>query len=78
MARWLKEITSDFAIWSIKLIAGYLFDCVIFPLAFFVLLYLLTKGLLAYVFDISRRQSLKEDLSSILQTLNVDRIKERL
>jgi hypothetical protein len=78
MARWLKEITKDFAIWTIKLIAGYLFDCVVFPMAFFVLLYLMTKILLAYVFGISRRQSLKEDLSSILKTLNGGRIMERL
>ena len=78
MARWLKEITKDFAIWTIKLIAGYLFDCIVFPLAFFVLLYLLTKALLAYVFGINRRQSLKEDLSDILTTLDVDRIKESI
>jgi len=66
MARWLKNITSDFAIWTIKFIAGYLFDCIIFPLAFFVVVYILTKSLMRYLFGIQQHQTLREDLDIVL------------
>lgn len=40
---YLKSKTEDIAIWTIKLIAGYLFDCLLFPIVFFSLLYLFVK-----------------------------------
>ncbi len=63
---YFKEITEDFAVWTIKIIAGYLFDCIIFPLAFFVVVYILTKKLLAYAFGIRRDYTIKEDFEAIL------------
>ncbi|MBW1903352.1 MAG: hypothetical protein JRJ20_17270 [Deltaproteobacteria bacterium] len=66
MAQYVKEITEDSAIWTIKIIAGYLFDCIIFPLAFFVVGYILTKNLLAYVIDIRREHSVRKDFEMIL------------
>ncbi len=51
MASYLKDRTTEITVWVLKLIAGYLFDCLVFPLALFVLLVWFTtvvaKGLLA-------------------------------
>jgi len=66
MAAYLKRITRDLAIWTIKLIAGYLFDCIVFPLAFFVAVYILTKTLLTYLFGIRKDQTLREDFDLVL------------
>jgi hypothetical protein len=67
MMKWIDEITHDFATWTIKLIAGYLFDCVVFPLAFFVVVYILTRSLLTYVFGFSRSQTFREDFDAVLK-----------
>lgn len=70
MMKWIEQITHDFATWTIKLIAGYLFDCIVFPLAFFVVVYLLTRSLLTYVFGFSRDNILREDLFAALKQYN--------
>ncbi len=72
MMKWIDQITYDFAIWTIKLIAGYVFDCVVFPLAFFVVVYMLTRGLLTYVFGFSRSHVLREDLFAALKKYYVE------
>jgi len=66
MAEYLKEITKDFAVWTIKIIAGYLFDCIIFPLAFFVVVYIFTKNLLAYAIGVERDYAVRKDFETIL------------
>jgi hypothetical protein len=43
MASYLKEKASELTVWILKLIAGYLFDCLVFPLALFVLLVWFTR-----------------------------------
>jgi predicted PurR-regulated permease PerM len=43
MASYLKEKTSELVVWILKLIAGYLFDCLLFPLALFFLLVWFTR-----------------------------------
>jgi len=67
MALWLKEITGDFAVWTIKLVAGYLFDCIIFPLAFFIVVYILTKAFLSHFLGVSRQQNMREDMEAVLR-----------
>lgn len=66
MTEYLKGITADFAVWTIKIIAGYLFDCMIFPLAFFVVAYILTKNLLSYAIGIRRGDSIRKDVERML------------
>jgi hypothetical protein len=58
--------TSELIIWVLKLIAGYLFDCVVFPLLLFVVLFWLSKFLIRYFFDIQKQRTLKEDLETVL------------
>jgi len=43
MTVYLKDKASELVVWILKLIAGYLFDCLLFPLALFVLLFLFTR-----------------------------------
>jgi len=66
MAAYLNRITEDFAVWTIKIIAGYLFDCIVFPLAFFIAVYILTKNLLAYLIGIRRDRTIRADFETVL------------
>lgn len=66
MAEELKTMTADFAVWTIKIIAGYLFDCLVFPLAFFVVVYILSKNLVYYLMGNRRRQAFQEDMETLL------------
>jgi len=43
MASYLKDKTSELVVWILKLIAGYLFDCLVFPLVLFFLLFWFTR-----------------------------------
>ncbi len=45
---YFKDKTRHMAILTFKLVAGYVFDCIIFPLTFFVVLYLFTKSLVTF------------------------------
>ncbi len=67
MTTWLAVVTRDFAVWTIKLIAGYVFDCIVFPLAFFVVVYMLTRALLGSILGVSRRQGMRADLEVVLR-----------
>jgi hypothetical protein len=43
MGSYLKEKASEVVVWILKLIAGYLFDCLLFPLVLFLLLVWFTR-----------------------------------
>ena len=49
IGKYFKDKTTLMATLTIQLVAGYLFDCIIFPLTFFVILYVLTKSLVAFL-----------------------------
>jgi len=66
LQEYFAERTKQVSVWTIKLIAGYLFDCIIFPLTFLVVLYVVTKGMIQYCFGISRGASVKEDMEYLL------------
>ena len=50
-AEFFKDKSRNVAIWTLQLIAGYLFDSVVFPIVFFFLLFVVTKGALLYLFE---------------------------
>jgi hypothetical protein len=52
MAGYLKEKASELIVWILKLIAGYLFDCLVFPLALFVLLFWFTRVMAKSLFGV--------------------------
>ena len=59
---WLERRTESMAIWTIKLYAGYLFDCVLFPAVIFFVFFVGIKALLTYAFGMRRDKSFREDL----------------
>jgi hypothetical protein len=66
IASYLKFKTNDLIEWVIKLIAGYTFDCIVFPLGLFFAFYGLFKFLVRALFDARRSQALREDLETVL------------
>jgi hypothetical protein len=69
MGTYFKGKTEEIAILTIKLIAGYLFDCIIFPVIFFIILYLFTKGTFGYLFGGRQRYIGTKQLEEILMKL---------
>jgi hypothetical protein len=67
VARYLKEKTREMSIWIIRLIAGYVFDCIVFPVGLFFLLFWLTKTVAKYLFEVKERQSFRHDLEEIFK-----------
>ena len=66
---YFKEKSRSIAIWTLQLIAGYLFDSIVFPVTFFILLFVVTKAALLYMFEERRQQSLKQDVAALLENL---------
>ena len=67
LAKYFKQETKNIAIWTIQLIAGYLFDCIIFPVTFFIILFIITKSILLFLFENRKYQSFKEDIESMVK-----------
>lgn len=59
---YLREKTRELTVWIIKLIAGYIFDCIVFPYALFLILVWFTRIVAGYLFEITDRQSFRQDL----------------
>lgn len=65
VAEHLRKQTRDFVLWTVKLIAGYLFDCIVFPVSLFYLLLWLTRGMMRYVFQSNFQRSLSDEFRRI-------------
>jgi hypothetical protein len=66
ITQFIVHKTRDLSLLVLKIIAGYLFDTIIFPLTLFLLFFHLTRIVAKYVFDIQRRQSFHEDLEMLI------------
>jgi len=66
IASYLKDKSKDMVIWTIKLITGYLFDCIVFPLTLFAVLLWLIRAIIRYLFEKGLQASLRDDLAQIL------------
>jgi hypothetical protein len=66
---YLQQKTRNIAIWTIQLIAGYLFDSVLFPLIFFLLLYFAAKSILIYIMEDRQKQSLGSEIRELISKL---------
>ncbi|MEX2606559.1 MAG: hypothetical protein WD708_04370 [Kiritimatiellia bacterium] len=62
IAHQLKQRGSDMALWTIQLIAGYLFDCILFPLGMFVILLQGTRSLMRYCYHCGLQSTLRREL----------------
>jgi len=49
IGEYFKDKTHHIAVLTLKLVAGYLFDCIVFPLTFFVILYLFTRNFIRFI-----------------------------
>lgn len=49
IGQYFKDRTTHMATLTLQLVAGYLFDCIIFPLTFFVILYVLVRSLVNFL-----------------------------
>jgi hypothetical protein len=63
---YLTQKSQDLVVWTIQLIAGYIFDCIVFPLTLFALLLWLTRGFIRYVFQKNFQKSLVDDIRGLL------------
>jgi hypothetical protein len=64
-AAYLKDRAKDLVIWTVKLITGYVFDCIVFPVTLFVLLLWLTRSIMRYIFHRNFQQSFAEDMERL-------------
>lgn len=62
----IKEKTRSLFIWSIKLIVGYIFDCVVFPLIIFICIFWLVRFFIKYFFDLDREITLIKTLEKLV------------
>ena len=67
LADFFKDKSKNISIWTIQLIAGYLFDSIIFPITFFILLFIIAKSILLYLFEDRKHQSIKEDIAEMIE-----------
>lgn len=63
---YIKGKTSRIVSWMFSIIAGYIFDCLIFPFTLFVLLLWLTRASAKYLFGIQQLRTLREDLDDVM------------
>lgn len=68
IATQLKQRSSQMALWTIQLIAGYLFDCILFPLGMFVLLLHGTRSLMRYCYHCGIQSSLRREIRHLQPT----------
>ena len=77
MEAYLGSQAKSLAETTFQLIAGYLFDCVIFPLAFLAVLILLVKGLPGYLVRLERDRRLTHTIrDAVLPTVSLQRPKK--
>lgn len=77
MGAFFKDKTRSMAIWTIKIIAGYLFDCIVFPLIFFIILFIFIKGTMSYLLGIKRAETFKKDLDLMFSKYYGHRFEKR-
>lgn len=63
---YLKDRTRELMVMIFKLIAVYIFDCVVFPLTFLISLLWFAKLTAKYLFSLRREQVFKEDLAEMI------------
>ncbi len=60
----IAEKSAQVAAWTIKLIVGYLFDCILFPIVFVAMYILLVKMIFSVLFRYNRNRMIKDDLDT--------------
>lgn len=66
VALYFKVRARQMTVWVIKIITGYIFDCIIFPLLLFALLFWLVTSAAYYIFGVNREEDFRRDLHDML------------
>lgn len=66
VALYFKVRARQMTVWVIKIITGYIFDCIIFPLLLFALLFWLVTSAAYYIFGLNREEDFRKDLHHML------------
>jgi len=64
---YLTDKARHMTIWIITLIAGYIFDCILFPYVLFVILFWFTKVSAQYLFNLDHRDVFRHDLEDLFR-----------
>ena len=64
---YLTDKARHMTIWIITLIAGYIFDCILFPYALFIVLFWVTKVAAQHLFDFGQRDMFRYDLEDLFR-----------
>ena len=59
--------SQQLSVWLMKIIAGYIFDCLIFPFLLFIFLFWLVKIAGYYLFGLQKTQSIRNELEDLLK-----------
>ncbi|RKY77229.1 hypothetical protein DRQ07_09040 [candidate division KSB1 bacterium] len=59
--------SQQLSVWLMKIIAGYIFDCLIFPFLLFIFLFWLVKIAGYYIFGLQNAQTIKSELAGLIQ-----------
>ncbi|MDH3973894.1 MAG: hypothetical protein OEV42_06405 [Deltaproteobacteria bacterium] len=73
VASYLKTRAKEMTVWVIKIITGYIFDCIVFPLLLFIVLFKLVKSVALYGFGVNREEDFRQDLYDMLEQHYVKR-----
>ncbi|MGA0334462.1 MAG: hypothetical protein ACO3NW_10955, partial [Kiritimatiellia bacterium] len=65
ISRTLKKRSTEMALWTVQLIAGYLFDCILFPLGCFLTMLWGTRGLMRYCQSCGQRTALYREIRGL-------------
>jgi hypothetical protein len=65
ITRYLGDRTAQMSLWTIQLIAGYLFDCILFPFGTFLLMIAGTRALLRYCYACDLHKALHTELRKL-------------
>ncbi|HDQ46280.1 MAG TPA: hypothetical protein ENN17_12420 [bacterium] len=65
ITEYLTQKSVDLSLWILRIVAGYLFDSLVFPLLFFLFLMWLTRTGVSYLFQLSGESALRKDLEEI-------------
>lgn len=74
LAATIKEKTAALMVMGLKLIAGYIFDCIVFPLTLFIFLLWATRLIARHLFGLQKRQERMDDLEALLQKTGLTRV----
>ena len=67
LTTYFTEKSQQLAIWTIKLIAAYLFECIVFPLTFFIILFVFTKYMIRYLCGLHRSHTIMHEIDRLFK-----------